>query len=196
MGPELKPRPSMLKTLFKNYLVVLPQWYIENHQWNVEIISAPECPKVETLRLVKTSPSNFELRNGFIYGHSFTKVLQFCPEHPGKKKLYEESHSKSRYCSWGSIFPDRRWPTADWFQWRPNGRFNIRNGAIWWFHYRRLCRFISKSYIKDIFWQGSIATFTHYHTGAVRWSLLLGINMFTSLVLKKSNGFYFKTTIL
>lgn len=124
------------------------------------------------------------------------KYSNFRPEHPGKKKLYEESHSKSRYCSWGSIFLGRRWPTADRFQWRPDGRFNIRNGAIWWFHYRRLCRFISKSYIKDIFWQGSIATFTHYHTGAVRWSLLLGINMFTSLVLKKSNGFYFKTTIL
>ena len=77
----------MPKKLFKNYLVVLPQWYIENHQWNVEIISAPECPKVETLRLVKTSPSNFELRNGFIYGHWLTKVLQFSPGTSGKKEI-------------------------------------------------------------------------------------------------------------
>jgi len=45
--------------------VPLPRRYMENHEWNVDIISAPECPKVQTLRLIKTSPFNFELRYGF-----------------------------------------------------------------------------------------------------------------------------------
>ena len=44
----------------------IPETFKENRKWDVTILKAPECPPtVKVLRLIKTAPFNFELRNVF-----------------------------------------------------------------------------------------------------------------------------------
>ena len=128
----------------------LPQRYIENHEWNIEIISAPECPKVQNLRLIKTSPFNFELRSGFLQ----TPILFVDTLKIRQKKLYAKSYSKSRYWIWGNFFPGRERYTCNWFQWYANWRFKVGNWIKWWLHRRRLCGLVPKSNFENIFWLG------------------------------------------
>ena len=41
---------------------ILPQKYLKSVPWNVSIITAPPCPPVAQIYLIKTSPYNFDLR--------------------------------------------------------------------------------------------------------------------------------------
>ena len=43
----------------------LPEYFKEDHPWNVTILEAPPCPKsAKIIRLVKTSPFDFDLSSG------------------------------------------------------------------------------------------------------------------------------------
>ena len=43
---------------------IVPTKFNEDHEWDVTIQEAPPCPKTaKVIRLVKTSPFNFDLRN-------------------------------------------------------------------------------------------------------------------------------------
>ena len=66
-SPESADQSVLTSKLIRSYSEPLPERYKEDHNWDVEIVKAPECPEVQTLRLVKTSPFNFELRKGLIY---------------------------------------------------------------------------------------------------------------------------------
>ena len=44
----------------------IPENFKENQKWDLKISRAPNCPKTATfIRLIKTTPFNFELRDGF-----------------------------------------------------------------------------------------------------------------------------------
>ena len=44
----------------------IPENFKENRKWDLKILKAPKCPKTATfIRLIKTAPFNFELRNRF-----------------------------------------------------------------------------------------------------------------------------------
>ena len=44
----------------------IPENFKENRKWDLKILQAPDCPKTVTfIRLIKTSPFNFELRDRF-----------------------------------------------------------------------------------------------------------------------------------
>ena len=43
----------------------IPEYFKEDHPWDITILEAPICPKTaKIIRLVKTSPFDFDLRTG------------------------------------------------------------------------------------------------------------------------------------
>ena len=64
---ELMPRLSCsLPTItwFKSPENRIPENFKENENWNIDLLEVPECPKTsKTIRLIKSAPFNFELRN-------------------------------------------------------------------------------------------------------------------------------------
>ena len=46
----------------------LPDYFKENHKWDIGILKAPSCPNVDVIRLVKSSPFNSDLRR-YIRSH-------------------------------------------------------------------------------------------------------------------------------
>ena len=46
----------------------IPEYFKEDHPWDVTILEAPLCPKTsKIIRLVKTSPFDFDLSTGSTY---------------------------------------------------------------------------------------------------------------------------------
>ena len=50
------------------YSNALPDYFQENHQWDVGILKAPTCPTVNVIRLIKSARYNSEKRR-FIRSH-------------------------------------------------------------------------------------------------------------------------------
>ena len=47
---------------------LLPEYFNDDHPWDVTILEAPICPKsAKIIRLVKSSPFDFDLRTGLKY---------------------------------------------------------------------------------------------------------------------------------
>ena len=46
----------------------LPDYFKENHKWDIGILKAPSCPNVDVIRLIKSSPFNSDLRR-YIRSH-------------------------------------------------------------------------------------------------------------------------------
>ena len=45
----------------------IPENFKENQKWDVQILTAPKCPpEAKIIRLIKTAPFNFDLRNQFL----------------------------------------------------------------------------------------------------------------------------------
>ena len=66
---ELMPRFSCTIptiTWFRHAEYRIPENFKENQKWDVQILKAPKCPPTaKILRLIKTAPFNFDLRNQF-----------------------------------------------------------------------------------------------------------------------------------
>ena len=102
---------SILDYLFSE---PLPNYFKESHEWEIEIIDAPECPVgIKVLRLIKTSPFNFDLRQ-LLRSHmknqgAQTKGVFFIiglgdPYHPKKVQICEEEILKTMISGEGSLF--------------------------------------------------------------------------------------------
>ena len=45
------------------YSEPIPTYYKEHHQWDIDLVSAPDCPDhTNVIRLIKTAPFNFAFR--------------------------------------------------------------------------------------------------------------------------------------
>ena len=64
---ELVPRLSCTLptiTWFKYPENRIPENFKENEEWKIDFLDVPKCPKtLKTIRLIKSAPFNFELRN-------------------------------------------------------------------------------------------------------------------------------------
>ena len=61
-------KPKLETPVPRSFAEPLPEYFKENHQWNIGILKAPSCPNVEVIRLVKSSPFNSDLRR-YIRSH-------------------------------------------------------------------------------------------------------------------------------
>ena len=64
MAQAAKPAPR--KIPFNDglrYSEPIPDYYKENHPWEIGLVSAPNCPdNISVIRLIKTAPFNFAFR--------------------------------------------------------------------------------------------------------------------------------------
>ena len=65
--PRLE-KPKLETSVPRSFAEPLPEYFKENHQWNIGILKAPSCPNVDVIRLVKSSPFNSDLRR-YIRSH-------------------------------------------------------------------------------------------------------------------------------
>ena len=63
--PEI-PSPETPKPL--KFAESLPEYFKENHKWDIGILKAPSCPNLDVIRLIKSSPFNSDLRR-YIRSH-------------------------------------------------------------------------------------------------------------------------------
>ena len=69
--PKTTSDPTATETTTPTGLSVsepLPVYFKENHEWDVGILKAPNCPDVDVIRLIKSSPFNSDLRQ-YIRSH-------------------------------------------------------------------------------------------------------------------------------
>ena len=65
------PKPEKLKPetpISISFAEPLPDYFKENHKWDIGILKAPSCPNVDVIRLIKSSPFNSDLRR-YIRSH-------------------------------------------------------------------------------------------------------------------------------
>ena len=56
------------KPITLSFAEPLPDYFKEDHAWNIKILNAPNCSNIEVIRLIKSSPFNYDLRR-FIRSH-------------------------------------------------------------------------------------------------------------------------------
>ena len=69
--PKTTSDPTETETTTSTGLSVsepLPVYFKENHEWDVGILKAPNCPDVDVIRFIKSSPFNSDLRR-YIRSH-------------------------------------------------------------------------------------------------------------------------------
>ena len=96
-------KPVSKKIPFDNELIYsepIPQYYKENHPWEIRLVSAPDCPaNISVIRLIKTAPFNFEFRHeSLIYHKTSLNIFykQMKRNYLISRRYYMRSHLRNQ----------------------------------------------------------------------------------------------------
>ena len=108
-------KPAPRKIPFNDGLIYsepIPQYFKENHPWEIDLVLAPNCPdNISVIRLIKTAPFNFEFRIESLIHHKKIErkfSVQLWSKIPDFTQiLSEKSFTQSKNPESRNIFPHR-----------------------------------------------------------------------------------------